>query len=137
MFRPNFSRGSAVAPSLAPLSAPLSTAVSPTLPQPRAISAPVKEAPARTKEKVGQPSRQQYPDYKVIVLNDEVNTFNHVAECLMKYLPQMSSDRAWKLTHQIHNEGQAIVWVGPLEQAEMYHQQLSQEGLTLAPIEKA
>jgi len=76
-----------------------------------------------------------YPNYKVIVLNDDFNTFQHVSECLMKYIPGMTSDRAWDLTHQIHFEGQAIVWVGPQEQAELYHQQLSRAGLTMAPLE--
>ena len=84
----------------------------------------------------GQVISKPYPDYKVIVLNDDVNTFKHVAECLQKYIPGMTSDRAWKLTYQVHNEGQAIVWVGPLEQAELYHQQLSRAGLTMAPLEK-
>jgi ATP-dependent Clp protease adaptor protein ClpS len=49
----------------------------------------------------------------------------------------MISDRAWELTHQVHNEGQAIVWAGPQEQAEFYHQQLSRAGLTMAPLEAA
>ncbi|MGD1701276.1 ATP-dependent Clp protease adapter ClpS [Dapis sp. BLCC M229] len=88
-------------------------------------------------EKSGQVVNKPYPNYKVIVLNDDVNTFKHVAECLQKYIPGMTSDRAWELTHQVHNEGQAIVWVGPLEQAELYHQQLSRAGLTMAPLEKA
>jgi ATP-dependent Clp protease adaptor protein ClpS len=78
-----------------------------------------------------------YPDYKVIVLNDDFNTFQHVAECLMKYIPNMTSDRAWELTNQVHFEGQAIVWVGPLEQAELYHMQLGRAGLTMAPLESA
>lgn len=78
-----------------------------------------------------------YPNYKVIVLNDDFNTFQHVAECLMKYIPGISSDRAWELTNQIHYEGQAIVWIGPQEQAELYHQQLKREGLTMAPLEEA
>ncbi|MEM6503575.1 MAG: ATP-dependent Clp protease adaptor ClpS, partial [Cyanobacteria bacterium P01_C01_bin.89] len=38
---------------------------------------------------------------------------------------------------EIHHDGQAIVWVGPQEQAELYHQQLRREGLTMAPLEKA
>jgi len=78
-----------------------------------------------------------YPNYKVIVLNDDFNTFQHVAECLMKYIPNMTSDRAWELTDQVHFEGQAIVWVGPLEQAELYHMQLGRAGLTMAPLESA
>ncbi|MBD0334042.1 MAG: ATP-dependent Clp protease adaptor ClpS, partial [Cyanobacteria bacterium Co-bin13] len=53
------------------------------------------------------------------------------------YIPGMSADRAKQLTNQIHYEGQATVWVGPLEQAELYHSQLSRAGLTMAPLEKA
>lgn len=94
-------------------------------------------SPAVVKEKSQQTVKQTYPNYKVIVLNDDFNTFQHVANCLMKYIPGMSSDRAWNLTHQIHNDGQAIVWIGPQEQAELYHQQLGWEGLTMAPLEKA
>ncbi|MBC6419998.1 MAG: ATP-dependent Clp protease adapter ClpS [Prochloron sp. SP5CPC1] len=81
--------------------------------------------------------RKPYPNYKIIVLNDDFNTFKHVAECLIKYIPGMTKKRAWSLTEQVHNEGQAIVWVGPQEPAELYHQQLSRAGLTMAPLEKA
>ena len=88
-------------------------------------------------EKTSQTTHKPYPNYKVIVLNDDVNTFQHVASCLMKYIPGMSSDRAWELTNQVHYEGQATVWVGPLEQAELYHMQLGRAGLTMAPLEKA
>jgi ATP-dependent Clp protease adaptor protein ClpS len=94
-------------------------------------------APAIAPERVGQVTQKPYPNFKVIVLNDDFNTFKHVAECLMKYIPHMTSDRAWKLTHQVHEEGQAVVWVGPQEQAELYHLQLSREGLTMAPLEAA
>ncbi len=100
---------------------------------PRAASASPTLAPAKSSQVV----RKLYPNYKIIVLNDDFNTFQHVAECLIKYVPNMTSDRAWELTHQIHNEGQAIVWVGPLEQAELYHSQLSRAGLTMAPLEQA
>ena len=55
----------------------------------------------------------------------------------MKYIPGMNGDRARELTDQIHFEGQALVWVGPQEQAELYHQQLKRAGLTMAPLEKA
>jgi len=94
-------------------------------------------APVVTPERASQTVRKTYPNYKVIVLNDDFNTFQHVAECLVKYVPNMTSDRAWDLTHQIHNEGQAIVWVGPQEQAELYHVQLQRAGLTMAPLEAA
>ncbi len=94
-------------------------------------------SPTLTPEKSTTVVRKTYPNYKVIVLNDDFNTFGHVANCLMKYIPNMTSDRAWELTNQVHYEGQAIVWVGPQEQAELYHQQLRREGLTMAPLEKA
>lgn len=94
-------------------------------------------APTITPEKTRQTTRQPYPNYKIIVLNDDVNTFQHVAECLVKYIPGMGPDQAWHLTNQIHYEGQALVWVGPLEQAELYHTQLTRAGLTMAPLEQA
>lgn len=94
-------------------------------------------APTIAPERSATVARKPYPNYKVIVLNDDFNTFEHVAKCLMKYIPDMTSDRAWELTNQIHHEGQAIVWIGPMEQAELYHQQLGRAGLTMAPLEAA
>jgi len=104
-----------------------------------ALLAPVMMATAPTvaPQKSGQTVHKTYPNYKVIVLNDDFNTFKHVEECLVKHIPQMTTDRARELTNQIHHEGQAIVWVGPQEQAELYHQQLSREDLTMAPLEAA
>jgi len=94
-------------------------------------------APTIAPERSSQVTRKPYSNYKVIVLNDDFNTFQHVHDCLVKYIPGMSSDRAWELTNQVHFEGLAIVWVGPQEPAELYHQQLSRAGLTMAPLEKA
>jgi ATP-dependent Clp protease adaptor protein ClpS len=90
-----------------------------------------------TPDRVKDTVRQTYPNFKIIVLNDDFNTFEHVAGCLMAYIPAMSEDVAWQLTNQVHAEGQAIVWVGPQEQAELYHQQLRRAGLTMAPLEAA
>ncbi|BCL34323.1 ATP-dependent Clp protease adapter ClpS [Nostoc sp. MS1] len=94
-------------------------------------------APTIAPERSNQTVQKPYPNYKVIVLNDDFNTFQHVAECLMKYIPGMTGDLAWDLTNQVHFEGQAIVWVGPQEPAELYHQQLRRAGLTMAPLEAA
>jgi ATP-dependent Clp protease adaptor protein ClpS len=80
--------------------------------------------------------RQSYPSFKVVVLDDDVNTFQHVVECLVRYIPAMQPNQAWELAHRIDGEGSAVVWCGPLEQAELYHQQLGAEGLTLAPLEQ-
>ena len=99
-----------------------------------AIEAPVASPESKQAQKT---VRKRYPNYKVIVLNDDFNTFQHVAQCLIKYIPHMTSDRAWELTNQVHFEGLAIVWVGPQEQAELYHMQLRRAGLTMAPLEEA
>ncbi len=93
--------------------------------------------PVKAPERSAQVTRKPYPNFKVIVLDDDFNTFGHVQACLMKYIPGMTNERAWELTNEVHNQGQAIVWVGPQEQAEFYHQQLSRAGLTMAPLEGA
>ena len=84
-----------------------------------------------------QEQRQSYPNFKVVVLDDDVNTFQHVVECLVRYIPGVQPDQAWELAHRIDSTGSAVVWCGPQEQAELYHQQLGAEGLTMAPLERA
>jgi ATP-dependent Clp protease adaptor protein ClpS len=79
--------------------------------------------------------RQPYPDFKVVVLDDDFNTFQHVVETLVRIIPAMLPDKAWELAHRI--DGSAVVWCGPQEQAELYHQQLGAAGLTMAPLERA
>jgi len=83
-----------------------------------------------------QQLRAPYPNGRVIVLDDDHNTFQHVVEVLVKHIPAMTPDRAWDLAHRIDSSGAAEVWSGPLEQAELHHQQLAAEGLTMAPLER-
>jgi ATP-dependent Clp protease adaptor protein ClpS len=90
-----------------------------------------------TTEKSSQTVQKPYPNFKIIVLDDDFNTFEHVQTCLLTYIPGMNKEYAWELTNQVHFEGRAIVWVGPQEQAELYHQQLRRAGLTMAPLEAA
>jgi ATP-dependent Clp protease adaptor protein ClpS len=80
-------------------------------------------------------SKKHYPNWRVIVLNDDHNTFEHVTVTLVQIIPQMTPDEAWAMADRIHNEGAATVWSGPLEQAELYHQQLGTKGLTMSPLE--
>ena len=91
--------------------------------------------PAAVQER--QQLRQPYPNYRVIVLDDDDNTFQHVVEALVRHIPGMKPDRAWELAHRIDGEGSAVVWSGPQEQAELYHQVLGAEGLSMAPLERA
>jgi ATP-dependent Clp protease adaptor protein ClpS len=83
-----------------------------------------------------QQVRAPYPKARVIVLDDDHNTYEHVVKVLVRYIPGMSADRAWELAHRIDTSGAAEVWSGPLEQAELHHQQLMAEGLTMAPLER-
>ena len=78
----------------------------------------------------------KYPEARIIVLDDNFNTFEHVANCLVTIIPGMSEKRSWELAVEVDKEGSAEVWRGPLEQAELYHQQLVSKGLTMAPIER-
>jgi ATP-dependent Clp protease adaptor protein ClpS len=74
--------------------------------------------------------------WKVIVLNDDHNTFEGVAAALAAVIPGTSYDRGMELANRIHDTGQAVVWSGLQEPAELYWQQLSDRGLTLAPLER-
>ena len=71
----------------------------------------------------------------MIVLNDDHNTFDHVAKTLANVVPGVSVDQGYRIADRIHNSGQAIVWTGPKEVAELYWQQLKDAGLTMAPLE--
>ena len=75
-------------------------------------------------------------DWRVIVLNDAHNTFDGVAKALSHVLPGVSYDSAMAMANKIHNSGQAIVWSGPREPAELYWEQLKGAGLTMAPLER-
>jgi len=74
--------------------------------------------------------------WRVIVLNDEHNTFEGVAFALAKTIPGVDFDGGMRLANEIHNTGQAVVWSGERELAELYHSQLEGFGLTMAPLER-
>ena len=79
---------------------------------------------------------KKYSEARVIVLDDNFNTFQHVTNCLLTIIPSMSEQRAWDLTIKVDKTGSAEVWKGNLEPAALYHEQLFSKGLTMAPIEK-
>lgn len=74
--------------------------------------------------------------WRVIVLNDDHNTFEGVAFALAQTIPGVDYDKGMALANRIDSSGQAIVWSGHREPAELYHSQLEAYGLTLAPLEK-
>jgi ATP-dependent Clp protease adaptor protein ClpS len=74
--------------------------------------------------------------WRVIVLNDDHNTFEGVATALSTVLPRVSYDQGMSMANRIHNSGRAVVWSGAKEPAEHYWEQLGGHGLTLAPLEQ-
>jgi ATP-dependent Clp protease adaptor protein ClpS len=74
--------------------------------------------------------------WRVIVRNDDHNTFDHVAGTLARTIPGVSISGGYEYANRIHNSGQAIVWSGHREPAELYWEQLSDAGLTMAPLER-
>jgi ATP-dependent Clp protease adaptor protein ClpS len=74
--------------------------------------------------------------WRVIVRNDDHNTFDHVAHTLARWIPGISVDKGYAIADTIHNTGQAIVWSGVKETAELYWEQLRDSGLTMAPLEQ-
>ena len=85
--------------------------------------------------RVGGPGTGAGGLWRVIVLNDDFNTFDHVAETLARVVPGLSLADGYRFADQIHNTGQAIVWSGAREDAEQYWNRLDAAGLTMAPLE--
>jgi ATP-dependent Clp protease adaptor protein ClpS len=75
--------------------------------------------------------------WRVVVLNDDFNTFDHVAETLARFIPGVTLAEGYRFADRIHNNGCAIVWSGAREDAEEHWDQLDGAGLSLAPLESA
>jgi ATP-dependent Clp protease adaptor protein ClpS len=88
------------------------------------------------KPRTGGPGSGLGGAWRVIVLNDDHNTFDHVASTLARYIPGMNLDKGWAMADRIHKSGRAMVWSGQKEPAELYWEQLKDAGLTMAPLEQ-
>ncbi|MBA2512745.1 MAG: ATP-dependent Clp protease adaptor ClpS [Solirubrobacterales bacterium] len=86
--------------------------------------------------RTGGPGSGLGGSWRVIVRNDDHNTFDHVAKTLARYIPGVSMDGGFAMAEQIHTTGLAIVWTGQKEPAELYWEQLAEAGLTMAPLER-
>jgi ATP-dependent Clp protease adaptor protein ClpS len=85
--------------------------------------------------RVGEPGSGIGGSWRVVVLNDEYNTFDHVAETLASVVPGVTLADGYRMADRIHNTGLAIVWSGPREDAELYWERLDGAGLTMGPLE--
>ncbi|MBD1420154.1 ATP-dependent Clp protease adaptor ClpS [Sphingobacterium chuzhouense] len=68
---------------------------------------------------------------RLILWNDEINTFDHVIDCLMKHL-QYSEGQAEQIAWKVHTEGKCAVLEGSLTEMEIYRKILKSEGLTVS-----
>jgi ATP-dependent Clp protease adaptor protein ClpS len=68
---------------------------------------------------------------RLILWNDDVNTFDHVIHCMMKYLDYTES-QAEKIAWEVHTKGKCAVLEGSYTEMEIYRKILKQEGLTVS-----
>ncbi|MBY0245657.1 MAG: ATP-dependent Clp protease adaptor ClpS [Sphingobacteriaceae bacterium] len=68
--------------------------------------------------------------HHLILWNDDVNTFDHVIYCMIKYL-DYSESQAEKIAHEVHNKGKCVILEGSFTEMEIYRKILQQEGLTV------
>jgi len=68
---------------------------------------------------------------RLILWNDETNTFDHVIHCLMHHL-QYAEQEAERIAWEVHNNGKCIVLEGTYTEVEVYRKILKSEGLTVS-----
>jgi ATP-dependent Clp protease adaptor protein ClpS len=67
--------------------------------------------------------------HRLILWNDDVNTFEHVIHCMMQYL-DYSESQAEKIAWEVHTKGKCAVLEGTFTEMEVYRKILQSEGLT-------
>jgi ATP-dependent Clp protease adaptor protein ClpS len=88
---------------------------------PVVLEAPPKSKKRKREREKVRPKKQ--PPYAVIVENDDFHTFDYVIEVLQKVFGY-DLQKAFQLTKQVHLAGQALVWSGALELAELKRDQI-------------
>ncbi len=87
-------------------------------------------------ETIGKPEidverrTRELPPYRVILHNDDVNTFDHVVASIRKITP-LNREEAEQRTLEAHLKGQALLLVTHKERAELYVEQFASRKLTV------
>lgn len=68
--------------------------------------------------------------HKVILYNDNVNSFDHVEECLIKICFK-AEDEAIKIAMEAHTKGKAVCYEGSMEVCETVLELMTYEMLTV------
>lgn len=90
-----------------------------------ATLAPPKQKPAQVKRKP-----KKLPPYKVLLHNDEVNSFEHVILSILK-LTALTTEEAVLRTLEAHESGLALLLTTHRERAELYVDQFTSLKLTV------
>jgi ATP-dependent Clp protease adaptor protein ClpS len=69
--------------------------------------------------------------HRLILWNDDHNTFDHVIHCMIKYL-DYTATQAERIAWKVHNEGKCAILEGSFTEVEVYRKILQQEGLTVS-----
>ncbi|HMV42946.1 MAG TPA: ATP-dependent Clp protease adaptor ClpS [Leptospiraceae bacterium] len=70
-------------------------------------------------------------EHKVILHNDDVNSFEHVEDCLMRICFKTKKD-AEKIALEAHNKGKAVCYEGSIEACETVAEKMGDERLTVS-----
>lgn len=70
------------------------------------------------------------PPYRVILHNDDVNTFDHVIRTILKLTP-LNEAEAVEKTLEAHETGSSVLLVTTRERAELYVEQFASCNLTV------
>jgi ATP-dependent Clp protease adaptor protein ClpS len=91
----------------------------------------VAEPPAKREVKPAPPRVDELPKYKVLLHNDDVNSFEHVIETIVTLTPHPIA-MARKLTLEAHLRGLSLLLVTHKERAELYREQFHSRSLTVS-----
>jgi len=69
--------------------------------------------------------------HRLILWNDDFNSFEHVIYCLIKYL-DYNDAQAEKIAWEVHTKGKCAILEGSFTEVEVYRKILQQEGLTVS-----
>lgn len=81
-------------------------------------------------EEIGEVTIEDLLGSKLVVFNDDHNSFDYVIECFMVYLKH-THEQAEQCAMTIHNKGKYAVKEGTREELEPYKTALSDAGLTV------
>ena len=82
------------------------------------------EAPIAVPDQETEEKTNLAPRWKVLLLNDDVTTFEFVI-WLLRTLFHKEPQEAVRLTWEVHDTGAALITVTSLERAELYVEQVS------------